>query len=174
MSIVNIEGIYRDRLIDPDGRTLSDSGWRKNTVVLACRVLLAALMKGEAGALGIHSMQVGRGDKDWDNSPVPNPDPGTTVKLTDATPFVVPAANLTLQYLDAADVAATAPTNRIQITATLGPGQPSAASDPPYPLREFGIFGQLNGAPQMIDYVRHPKIEKAGALTLQRKVRLVF
>lgn len=174
MSIVTIEGIYRDCLIDAAGRTISDSGWRKNTVVLACRVLLAAFMKGEAGALGIRSLQVGRGDPAWDTPPVPTPDPGTTVKLTDNAPFVIPVASLTLQYLDAADAAATTPTNRIQIAATLAPGQPTPASDPPYPLREFAVFGQLNGAPQMIDYVRHPLIEKPGALTLQRKVRLVF
>jgi hypothetical protein len=174
MSIVTIEGVYRDRLIDLDGRTLLDSEWRKNTVVLACRVLLAAFMKGEAGALGIRSLQVGRGDPAWDTPPAPIPDPGTTIKLIDSAPFAIPVANLTLQYLDAADVVVTTPTNRLQITATLGPGQPTPASDPPYPMREFGIFGQFNGAPQMIDYVRHPLIQKAGALTLQREMRLVF
>jgi hypothetical protein len=174
MSIVTIEGAYRDRLIDPDGRTLSDSGWRKNMVVLPGRVLLAAFVRNEATVLGIRALQVGRGDPAWDTQPLPAPDPNTTVKLTDNAPFVVPLANLTMQYLNAADAVVATPTNRVQITAKLGPGQPTPATDPPFPLREFGLFGQLNGVPQMIDYVRHPLIQKAGALTLERKVRLVF
>jgi hypothetical protein len=174
MSSVTIEGIYRDRLIGPDGRIMSDYGWRKNMVVLAGRVLLAAFVKNETGALGVRALQVGRGDPSWDTQPPPPPDPNALAKLTDAAPFVVPQANLTIQYLNSADAAVTTPTNRIEITAKLGPGQPSAATDPPYPLREFGLFGQLNGVPQMIDYVRHSVIQKAGALTLERKVRLVF
>jgi len=170
-AIVTIEGVYRDRLIDAGGCTLSDSGWRKNMVVLPCRVLLAAFMKNEPTALGVRSLQIGRGDPAWDNSPPPNPDPNTTTKLTDAAPFVVPLANLTIQFLDATDNVVATSTNRIQITAKLGPGQPTPAT---FPLREFGVFGQLNGAPQMIDYVRHPVIQKAGPQTLERKVRLAF
>jgi hypothetical protein len=174
MSIVTAEGFYRDRVTDRNGRTIFDSGWQKNIVVLPGRVLLAAFVKNEANALGIRSMQLGRGDPTWDTPPTPTPDPNTTLRLTDNAPFTIPLANLTLQYLDAADQVIITPTNRVQIGATLGPGQPAAATDPPVPLREFGMFGQLNGVPQLIDYVRHPLIEKVGALTLERKVRMVF
>ena len=103
MSGVTIEGIYRDRLIGPDGRTVSDSGWRSNMVVLAGRVLIAAFVKNEAGALGVRTLQVGRGDSSWDTQPPPPPDPGAVTKLLDAAPFVVQQANLTFQYLNAAD-----------------------------------------------------------------------
>jgi len=89
-------------------------------------------------------------------------------------PFKIPVANLKLEYLDASDTVVANATSRIQITATLGPGQPTPAGSPPYPLREFGLFGQLNGQPQMIDYVRHPVIQKDGSVTLERKIRLVF
>jgi hypothetical protein len=41
-------------------------------------------------------------------------------------------------------------------------------------MREFGLFGELGGVPFMIDYIRHPLIEKDGAVTLERKVRLVL
>jgi len=64
--------------------------------------------------------------------------------------------------------------NTSTVTAAAPERQPAPATDPPVPLREFGIFGELNGVPQLIDYVRHPLIEKAGALTLERKVRLIF
>jgi hypothetical protein len=172
MSLVIIEGFYRDRLLDAGGREIYISGWRKNLIVTNCRVLLAGFMKNDA-ALGVQSLQVGRGDPAWDATGAPAPDPGTT-KLTDGSPFVIPLASLTLQYLDGSDAVSATPTNAIQITATLGPGQPTPATSPPYPLREFALFGTLGGQPAMIDYVRHPLIQKDGAVSLERKVRLVF
>jgi len=47
-----IRGIYRDRLLAPDGAVLRDSGWRPNMIVLPCRVLLAAFLRND-NALGI-------------------------------------------------------------------------------------------------------------------------
>lgn len=174
MSIITIEGIYSDRLIRSDGTVVFASGWRSNAIVLPCRVLLAGFMQNDATAQGVRSLQVGRGDASWDSIPPPAFDPNATTKLTDAAPFVIGVTNLLFEYLNATDAVVTTPTNRLQITATLGPGEPAAATDPPFPLREFGLFGQLNGVAQMIDYVRHPLIQKDGALTLERKVRLIF
>jgi hypothetical protein len=170
---VMIKGIYRDRLFDAHGRPIFDSGWRNNLIVLRCRVLLAGFMKNET-ALGIRSLQVGRGDPAWDTTPPPAPDPDAITQLVDSSPFSIPHTDLTLQYLNASDQIVAGPTNRIQIVATLGPGQPTPATDPPYPLREFGLFGELNGTLFMIDYIRHPLIEKDGAVTLERRVRLIF
>jgi hypothetical protein len=172
MSAVTLEGCYCDRLRGSDGREISNTGWRHNLIVAPCRMLLAGFMRNDA-ALGIQSLQVGRGDPAWDASGAPAPDPGTT-KLTDNAPFVIPVASLVLEYLDANDGVVATPTNRIQITATLGPGQPTPATDPPFPLREFGLFGSLGGQLQMIDCIRHPLIQKDGSVTLERKVRLVF
>lgn len=173
MSIVTIRGIYRDRLLDPEGRLISDSGWRKNLIVLPCRVLLAGFLKNET-ALGIQSLQVGRGSAAWDTTPPPLPDPNNTDQLVDTAPFTIPLAKLKVDYLDSADSVVATPTNRIQITATLGPGEPTPAGSRPFPLREFGLFGSLNGVARMIDYIRHPLIEKDGAVSLERKVRLIF
>jgi hypothetical protein len=172
MSVVTIEGFYCDRLLDANGREISNSGWRHNLIVTNCRVLLAGFMKNDA-ASGIQSLQVGRGDPAWDANGAPAPDPGTN-SLTDVAPFVVPVASLTLQYLNNLDGVVLTPTNIIQVTATLGPGQPTPATAPPYPLREFGLFGQLAGQPYMIDCVRHPLVQKDGSVSLERKVRLVF
>ena len=171
--VVAIRGIYRDRLIEPGGRVASDSGWRSNLIVLNCRVLLAGFLSNDK-ALGIQSLQVGRGDPAWDATPPPAADPAATNALVDPAPFVIPVAALTLQYLNAADGVSPTPTNRVQITATLGPNQPTAAGSPPFPLREFGLFGKFGAAPFMIDYIRHPLIEKDGVVTLERKVRLVL
>ena len=170
---VSILGFYRDRLIDGDRRICHDSGWRKNLIVLRCRILLAAFLRNDT-ALGIRSLQMGRGDPAWDTTPPPAANPATTVALVDPAPFTIPVANLTLQYLNDADGVVATPTNRVQIVATLGPNQPTPIGATPFPLREFGLFGDLNGTAFMIDYIRHPLIEKDGAVTLERRVRLVL
>jgi len=169
-----VEGIYRDLVFGPDGERIFDSGWRSNMIVLTCRVLLAGFMKNEATAHGIQSLKVGRGDSAWDKlAQPPKPDPNLVNQLVDNAGFVIPVAKLKLEYLNPkTDDVSLDVTSRLQITATLGPGQPAAPD--PYPLREFGLFGQMNNTEFMIDYIRHPLIEKDSVMTLERKVRLAF
>jgi hypothetical protein len=174
MSEIGLYGIYRDRLFDAAGRLITDSGWKSNLIVTNCRVLLGGFMGGVPTARGIQTMQVGRGQPSWDVTPPPPPDPNTTTTLDDPAPFVIPHNTLVFQYLDNNDAIVAGPTSRIQIVATLGLNQPTPAGSPPFPLREFGLFGELNGQPFMIDYIRHPLIEKSGAVSLERRVRLVF
>jgi hypothetical protein len=172
MSSFIIKGIYRDCLRDAQGSLLTDSGWRSNMIVLRCRMLLSGFLKNDT-ALGIQALQVGRGDPSWDTTPPPLPDPNSLTALTDPTPFELPVAQLTLQYLDAADNVIATPSNRLQITASLGPNVPPAPPNP-FPLREFALFGVLGGVRQMIDYIRHPLIQKDATTTLERKVRLIL
>ncbi len=171
MSSIFIKGVYRDCLRDGRGTLIADSGWRPNMIVLHCRMLLSGFLKNDS-AVGIQALQVGKGDPSWDTTPPPLPDPNTVNALIDATPFEVPVAQLVLQYLDSADNVIATPTNRLQITATLGPNVPPSPT--PFPLREFALFGALGGVRQMIDYIRHPLIEKDATTTLERKVRLIF
>src|SRR6266542_1772923 len=173
MNEITIKGIYRDRLMDCGGRLILDTGWKSNLIVRRCRMLLAGFMKNET-AFGIQSIQFGSGQASWDTVPPPAADPNTTVGLVDAAPFSLPVASLTLQYLSDADAIVVVPTNRIQIVATLGPGQPPPAGSPPFPLREFGLFGKLNGADFMLDDIRHPLIKMDGPTTLERRIRLIF
>ena len=174
MSHITIKGIYRDRLWAPDGQLIFDSDWRSNMVVLKGRQLLAGFMKNEATAHGIQVMKIGRGQASWDTVPPPAPDPKTITQLVDPNPFLVPPANVSLTYLTDLDVPIVQVTNRLQITVVLGPNMPTPATDPPFPMREFGLFGQLNNNDFMIDYIRHPLIEKDGLVTMERKVRLIF
>lgn len=173
MSYLTLNGIYQDTIIDAQGNPIFSSGWRSNMVVMRCRVLLSSFLKND-GAVGIQALQVGRGDPAWDSNPPPLPDPNTITKLVDGAPFEVPVAQLKLEYLDPTDSVTGNASNRLQITATLGPGVPPAAPGTTFPLREFALFGQLNGARQMIDYIRHPLIHKDATMTLERKVRLIF
>lgn len=174
---VQIEGIYRDVLRGPSGEIIRDAGWKPNLIVLRCRELLAAFMKGDGteAPLGIQSLKLGRGDTAWDTVPPPKA-PETSTQLVDDTPFVIPKDALTLQYLNGNNEVSPAPTNRLEIIAVLGPGQPDPQSGlpSPYPIREFGLFGQLKDVDYMIDYVRHPLIEKDVAVTLERRIHLIF
>jgi len=170
MSDLIIKGIYRDRILDAGGQLVFDSEWKSNLIVTNCRVLLAGFMHNESTARGIQNLQLGQGDPTWDTTPPPAP-PLTSNKLVDNAPFTIQVADLGLQYLNDSDAIVPGPTSRIEITATLGPNQPSPGV---FNLREFGLFGSLNGQSFMIDYVRHPVIQKDGSFTLVRRIRLIF
>ncbi len=173
---VNLHGMYHDVLRDPQGRVIFDSGWRHNTIVADCRRLLAGFMHGApTGSLGIQGIQVGAGLAAWDSPPgLPASNPAQAA-LADPNPFTVPRPSLQFTYLTNGVVSAT-PTNSVQIVATLGPGVPSWP-DPNHStstLREFGLVGQLEGNPVLINYVTHPAIPKDPFSTLERTIWLVF
>ncbi len=168
-----IRGDYHDVIRDAYGRILEDRGWQHNAIVADCRRVLASFMGG-APALGIQGIALGSGLSAWDVGGPPPPAP-TQIALVDPNPFIIPAAQLAIDFVDAGLVTAT-PTNRIQIVASAGPGIPSwpdgnhvAAS-----LREFGLVGSLDGTPVLINYVTHPLISKDPTSTLERTLWLVF
>ncbi len=168
-----LHGRYRDIMRGADGRVAHDPGWRPNAIVLDCRRLLASFMSGTP-ALGIQGLAIGAGLPGWD---VGGPPPATVAQtsLVDPNPFVVPLADLAIDFIDGGVVSAT-PTNRVQIVASLGPGEP------PWPdgthvsgsLREFGLVGELGGLPSLVNYVTHPVINKDPTSTLERTIWLVF
>jgi hypothetical protein len=154
----NLQGMYSDVLRDAGGRVRWDRGWQKNAIVTDCRRLLAGFMRGApTGALGIRGLQVGAGLAAWDQPPGPPPPTAGQVALVDPHPFTVLMADL-------------------QIVATLRSGVPSwpDANHVTSTLREFGLVGQLNGAPVLINYVTHPAIVKDPTSTLERTIWLVF
>jgi hypothetical protein len=169
MAEIFIRGKYRDTLLTPAGRPIFDSGWHSNMIVTNCRILLAGFMKSET-AFGIRALHIGKGDPSWDTSPVAA-DAGIS-QLVDPDPFKVPIDDLQMDYLDQKDRVIDKPTNRIQILITLGRNQPDVPGK--YPMREFGLFGELKGSPYMINYVRHPVIEKDASTIIERKIRLIF
>jgi hypothetical protein len=176
MAELIIKGTYRDKLLDAGGRVVFDSEWRSNLIVARCRMLIAGFMKNEAQTFGVQKMKVGQGSPAWDVTPPPALNPNAVIKLTDDKPFTLSLGpSLVLQYLDDNDNAlAQGPSTRIQIVATLGPNQPPALSGNAYPLREFGLFGSFKNEDFMIDYIRHPVIQKDASVTLERRVRLIF
>jgi hypothetical protein len=171
-----IKGIYRDRLIRPDGSLARDSGWQHNMIVLRCRILLAAFLRNDVNSpMGIQGVQVGRGDPSWDHPPATAmPDAAHTDSLVDPLPFTIPVDKLEFRYLTDHDVEIAEPSHRIEVTMKLDLNEPPPDAGNSFPLREFGLFGELDGKPCMIDYVRHPLIEKDSAVMLERKIRLVL
>jgi hypothetical protein len=165
------DGKYRDILRRADGSSV-DFGWRSNIIVDQCRELLAAFMLG-GPASGIQHLELGRGQAIWDLTPPAPPAPGTT-GLTDTTPVTVEVADLQLDYLDAAGNTTATPQHRIQVTLELAPGILPITGDQVYPLREFALFGELDGDAYMIDYVRHPVMNIAVGDILTRTIRLIF
>lgn len=173
----SIKGIYRDILKNPNDNIIYDSGWVSNTIVDRCRMLLAGFMKNDQMS-GIQYLAVGKGLEEWDTTGAPPPN-STVTKLEDQNPFQIQLADLDIIYLDENDAAVAGPTNRLQITATLGSNEPRVEEAPfSYPLREFGLFGQYsddNGNHGfMIDCIRHPVIHKDVSTTLIRVIRLYF
>ena len=170
----SIKGIYHDILKGADDNIIYDSGWRSNTIVHRCRMLLAGFMKNDPSS-GIQSLAVGQGLKEWDDTGAPEPDPATTTDLVNGYSPPIPVSELDMAYLDEDDSEVTGATNRLQITATLEPGYPVPVSPlTTYPLREFGLFGRFNGTDYMINSIRHPVIHKDESATLIRVIRLYF
>src|SRR5207253_9934388 len=108
---------------DADGRVMYETPWQKNVIVDDCRRLLATFMHNVPATVGIAGLRVGAGLAAWDVAPPAAPVPSTP-NLVDPRRFLVPPAHLALAYLDAASNVTAAPTNRIQIVATLPPGMP--------------------------------------------------
>ncbi|POF29079.1 hypothetical protein [Roseibium marinum] len=169
-----LRGDWRDVLRAPDGHVLFDSGIRKNAVVNDCRRLLATFMRGAPTASGISGLAIGRGNPAWDSAGTPAATTDRTA-LVDANPFVLPLADLTLDFLDG-DVASPTPTNLVRIAAVFGAGQPPwpDANHTDAGLREFGLVGDLDGSSVLIDYVTHPVIHKDPVAPLERTIWLRF
>jgi hypothetical protein len=170
-------GHFRDVLVDGEGRVVHESPWQKNVIVDGCRRLLASFMHGAPPpAGGIAGLSIGAGLAAWDTTPPPLPPP-TVTALADPQPFTVPPAGLAIDYLDPStgNVSA-APTGRLQIVATLGPGVPPwpDAAHSTITLREFGLVGSLAGGDVLVNYRIHPAIAKDATSTLVRTIWLVF
>ena len=166
------KGLYHDRTCTAHGQII-DREWRSNLIVDRCRFLIAGFMRGD-GSAGIQRLKIGRGLESWDIEP-PDPPSRTAQQLTDSSPFEIVIGLSEIEYLDQTDAVTTGPSNRIQITVTLGENAPPvAAGETTYPLREFGLFGEFEGEEFMINYVRHPVIQKPMGDSLIRTIRLVF
>ena len=170
---IQLHGMYRDVLRGPDGNVLFDRGWKKNAIATDCRRLLASFTRGSP-ALGVQGLAVGSGLGAWDGGVPPAPSPAQTA-LVDPHPFILASVDLTIDFLDSG-VVTSIPTNQLQIVASFGPGAP------PWPdgnhvaasLREFGLMGELDGSPALINYITHPVIHKDPTSTLERTIWLVF
>lgn len=169
-----LRGMYRDIIKDPENDIYLDSGWKKNTIVDRCRMLLAGFMRNDASS-GIQFLAVGQGDPAWDDEEIPASNPASTTDLVNPHAPPIAASELDFTYLDDLDNPVAGPTTCLQISATLAPDYPPPLSGTTtYPLREFGLYGEFDGNDYMINSIRHPVIHKGATATLIRVVRLYF
>lgn len=166
----NVRGIYRDVLIEPDCGVVCDTGWRSNTIVEGCRVLIAGLMSGVRG--GIKYLAVGQGNPDWDDGTIDDIDP-TAKSLWDHDAKKIELEPAHFAYLvdDVSLRSTQSPTPRLYITVKIPPEFHAAGT---LALREFGLIGLLGEEEYMINCIRHPVIHKGPNATLIRNVRLCF
>jgi len=184
-----LRGMYRDVIRDPSGRVTWDSDWKKNAIVVDCRRLLAAFVRsGPAGppvgpppvggyAQGILGIRVGAGNDAWDNTTM-SASPSDTA-LTDVNYYSLQRndPDFAIDFLDPATSAVVpVATNKLQIVAKFGPNKPSwpDGAHPTGTLREFGLYGAIEGNQVLINYVRHPAIAKDPLSTLERTIWLIF
>jgi hypothetical protein len=183
-----LRGMYRDVVRDARGRVSWDSEWRKNSIVVDCRRLLAAFVRSGPGgppsgtppnpfAQGILGIRVGAGNPAWDNTTISS-SPSDTA-LTDTNYFTLPRTDpdFSIDFIDptTSAIVPTA-TNKLQIVAKFGPNKPTWPDGlhPTGTLREFGLVGAIEGTQVLINYVRHPAIAKDPQSTLERTIWLIF
>jgi len=166
-------GIYQDCLKAADGSLLWQSDWRDNLVVESCNILLASLMKREAGISGILYWAVGSGEGTWD-ALMPSPEPTDTQLQNEVARKNIVADDIV--FLDAAGVPSETPTARLQVSATFGDEE--LGGEGTVSLREFGLFGgDATGEADsglMIDYVIHPSVTLEPGMSLTRNLHFTF
>lgn len=165
-----ITGEVTDYFIYPDGKRVLVREPDHNIIVATCSVLLASLIKGEAGFLGATYWAVGSGSELWPDNPPQSP-VTTATKLTVETyrKAINPA---TIIFLDPLNVESLVPTRKIEITLVFDNNEANG------PLREFGLFGGLASATAdsglMINHKIHPLLYKTDIVQLERILRLSF
>ncbi len=168
-----LQGKYWDQIFTAEGECI-DFGWRNNVIVNQCRQLLAGFMKGD-NATGVQYIALGKGDIAWDDAMPVSPEMSTN-SLIDLSPemIAVTDAEMEIDFLDTMGAVSPIPSERIQVSVTIEGTNLPIVGDETFPLREFGLFGNLAPDDYMIDYVRHPVINIGTGDTLVRRVRLVF
>lgn len=168
-----IVGRWFDKLIYQDGtEKFGEHGefeWGYNQIQNTCAVLLASLLKGEAGYLGMNYMAIGSGSASWDSVP-PTKSYSQTNLTAEFYRKAVALADIT--YLDALNVVTLTPSKKIEVTVLLAAGEATGT------LREFALFGGTASGTansgEMINWISHARIDKDSALAIQRKVRIEF
>ncbi|WP_373500584.1 hypothetical protein [Desulfococcus sp.] len=163
-----MRGTYRDVVRDPFGRTLADSGWRSNTIVLAAWPLMAGLLKNDPSLRGILFWAVGGGLSAWDA--VRPPADITAARLAEEFDRM-PVAPEAMVYIGADGRPSGVPTPCIEAAVVFTWGRNLV-------LREFGLFGgdatETPGSGILINHVIHPRMEIAAGRTLTRRLRLTL
>jgi hypothetical protein len=176
-NLSRVSGKWFDRILRKDGSVEfgqhGEFKWDSNQIQNTFMSLLAGFCIQEATfSAGINVLGVGHGDVAWDSTPPTLSHSDTTLldeffrkELTEGTDsyFINPGTN----------APSVTPTNKIEMTVLLDYAEANGA------LREFGLFGgdALPGtldSGQMVNWVRHARIDKDSSMAIERKIRILF
>lgn len=168
-----ISGTFRDLLLDASGHVLYDSGWGRNAIMSGCRVLLAALIKGDQEA-GLKYWAVGEGQSSWDAAPPAVVDRTRLVSEVARQPIAAAQVQFwnTQWQTPGNDMPSAVPSFALDIRVEF--------KDPIWgkTLREFGLFGGNAAAGPntgyLINHKVHTPLQVPSGATLQRRLVLTF
>lgn len=169
-----IIGRWFDKYIYSDGHEeFGEHGefeWGWNQIQNTGAILLASLLKGEAGYNYMNYLGIGSGDVSWDTTPPTKSYDQTTLENEY---FRKAVATTDITYLDPlTDLVSVTPTNKIEATVTLAAGEATGS------LREFGLFGGTATATldsgEMLNWISHARIDKGAGQQIVRKIRIEF
>lgn len=168
-----ITGTFRDRLLDETGRVLYDSGWGQNAIMPGCRVLLAALIKGDLES-GIKYWAVGEGQPSWDTTPPAVVD--RTRLQSEVARQAIAAPQIQFWnpqwHTEGNDMPSSVPSFALDIRVEFK--EPIWGKT----LREFGLFGGKaatgTNTGYLINHKVHTPLQVPSGATLQRRLVLTF
>lgn len=141
-----------------------------NTVVDNCSKLIASLMKGHAGHVGISYWAVGSGAGSWDNNNPPAPSVTDTKLTTEVFRKAISPSNIT--FLDDSNQPTATVTNKLQVKLVFNENEANGE------LREFGLYGgnatSIKDSGIMINRKTHGLLYKTSGMTLERTINITF
>lgn len=141
-----------------------------NTVVDNCSKLIASLMKGQAGHVGISYWAVGSGAGSWDNNNPPAPSVTDTKLTSEVFRKAVSPSNIT--FLDDSNQPTATVTNKLQVKLVFNENEANGE------LREFGLYGgnatSIKDSGIMINRKTHGLLYKTSGMTLERTINITF
>lgn len=173
-----VRGFFKDIVYKkgPDGvvRKVEETGWVHNDIVEGMVKLIAALMKQEAGLVGMLYHAQGTGEPTWDTAGIPTPG-WSDVALTNEYFRKAPDS---IVFVDETGNPTATVTNRLLVQTTLDFGEANGDDGLGRNIRCQGIFGGDATATldsgYMLDEINHTKRWKDVTVKIVRFIKFVF
>ena len=164
-----VKGQYNDIIYYKNGE-VKDLGWKENIIVDNFNILMALLLKNQAGIDGVTYWVIGEGLASWDIDGTPTPFLDENGCISEI--FRTPVATEDIVFIDGNGEITATPSNIIQISVIVD--YEEAIGD----WREFSIMGgDATGTVDSgysINKRNHQKLEKTIEMQIERRLRLIL